>query len=1125
MSEIRKDQIAEKDVLANLIPTKSQLDTVNALNLALKELAKTAQEGLKADGSSVAGMKKQGEAQERLKVISQEKAKLDKQKIVLSEKLRNSESAEAKEVAKLREEINRKNKTVRDEIKADLDKGNAYKTLVRETRELKNQSKTLGAELLVLGKRTKDNATQWDRLEKEYKDVTAAAQRGDVQLKKLDKTVGDNFRNVGNYEKAVGGLKSALGQLGLAVGVGAVVRNVGQTIVEFDSAIADLSAITGAAGKDLDFFKENAISLGVNVKGGASAVVEAYKLIASAKPELLENAAALNQVTEASILLAKASGMELPDAATALTDAMNQFGVGADQASKFVDVLASGAKFGSAEIPQITQALLKFGAVAKTSNVNIQESTALIENLAENGLKGAEAGTALRNVMLKLSAPDALPKEARDMMQALGINFDDLTDKSKPFNERLDALKPLLTDNAALIKVFGTENAVAATTLLSTTDRIAELTEQVDANGVALEQANTRSKTVSEAFNKLKETFNGIILSFANGAEAGSRFAGALDFLANNLGTIVSTLAKLVVGYAAYRTTLIAVNIVQAIQEKGLKGIAKEFFNVSKGADVAEKSNSKLGRTLKGIGWAAIAALVVEVGMAMWDIASGAARARYETDLLAKANARFGGASTKLVDDTNKALESQIKLIQQRRELGEITAAEEKRQTEAAIQGAKNLFTDRKNLITQEADQLEAVIKRAREAVGDGRLAGSAQMGSDILNALGIDAGGDAVNALSKMQAKLTALRETERLLGDETSKLGDRTSDLNHEFKVLSQDEGGGGGSIKKTDDSLKELNETIIDQRDYLKEALDFWEEYRRQTDILNIDEDAIFQSDLDREAPTLEIKPIITDEDEDKLFDQINQLQQGITAALEAQIDRRIDLYRKEEEAAKSQQDYFKELAAQGNINAQQSLAKQVEIERDAIREQQRLEKQKQNLQVISSGLQTFNSALSSGKTPGQAFAETILTTQALVQFLSNLSFFEKGTDNAPAGHAIVDEKGAEIITDRMGKIKQIGTDGGARLTKLAAGDKVKTAEETANIMAQLGAMGNFTTMKPKDNAGNSYDLLALGRLEAIERAIKNQPHSTTDWNRIGNGMGEIIERKVKGKDIFINRHRIK
>ena len=165
------------------------------------------------------------------------------------------------------------------------------------------------------------------------------------------------------------------------------------------------------------------------------------------------------------------------------------------------------------------------------------------------------------------------------------------------------------------------------------------------------------------------------------------------------------------------------------------------------------------------------------------------------------------------------------------------------------------------------------------------------------------------------------------------------------------------------------------------------------------------------------------------------------------------------------------------------------------------------------------------MNAGKTPGQAFAETILTTQALVQFLSNLSFFAKGTDNAPAGMAVVDEQGAEIITDRLGNIKQIGSDSGARLTKLAAGDKVKTAEETANIMAQLGAMSNFTSIAPKDKAGTSYDLMTLGKLEAIERAIKNQPHSTTDWNRIGNGMGEIVERKVKGKDIFINRHRIK
>jgi len=297
-----------------------------------------------------------------------------------------------------------------------------------------------------------------------------------------------------------------------------------KTINDFEQSVADLSAITGATGKDLKYLKDQAIILGESTKGGAQQVVEAYKLIASAKPELLDNIQALNQVTEATLTLSQAAGMELPDAATALTDALNQFNAPAEQAGIFVDALANGAKYGAAEIPEVTDALLKFGAVAKTSNIDIKESTALIELLAENGLKGAEAGTALRNVLLKLSAPDALPKEARHEMESLGISLAYLKDKTVPIQEKLEALKPLLKDNASIVKVFGTENAAAAINVISHTDRLKELTSKMGEVGTASQQAAIKMDTVNNKTELLKAKYDSLILSIGSGSGVISSF-------------------------------------------------------------------------------------------------------------------------------------------------------------------------------------------------------------------------------------------------------------------------------------------------------------------------------------------------------------------------------------------------------------------------------------------------------------------------------------------------------------------------------------------------------------------------------------------------------------------------
>ena len=402
----------------------------------------------------------------------------------------------------------------------------------------------------------------------------------DVRVRKADQAVGDFHKSVGNYPKIANltsGLKNLAGAFGLLGGIAlfaSILKNAFDTIKLFDQGLADLSAITGATGKDLEYLKEQAIELGKGTKGGAVAVVEAYKLIASAKPELLENVAALNQVTEAVLTLAQASGMEMPDAAIALTDAMNQFGADASQANVFIDALANGAKYGAAEIPQVTEALLKFGAVARTSNVSIQESTALIELLAENGLKGADAGTALRNVLLKISAPDALPRKAQEEFERLGISLETLKDKSIPIQEKLEMLKPLMKDNASIVKIFGLENATAAMNVLSHTDRLKELTTKMNENGTAAEQASTRMNTLNGSLDLLESAWSSFILSLS---EKGNLAGGFLKGFANELRSTVEGWTRIFTSDATQRQ-----KDLDKIRKEGNESVFKSYSDQNK---------------------------------------------------------------------------------------------------------------------------------------------------------------------------------------------------------------------------------------------------------------------------------------------------------------------------------------------------------------------------------------------------------------------------------------------------------------------------------------------------------------------------------------------------------------
>lgn len=459
--------------------------------------------------------------------VRQEALKTQKLEIDVINKKANAQQRSNKLTIEERVQNEVNNKLLKQAAREKLGLVGAYEKLNNARTQAKNKLRDLMAA-------EERNIVAIKKAQKEY-DVL------DAKVRKADKAVGDFTKNVGNYpfSNAASGLRNLIGAFGLTTGIAlfaGIMKGAYDTIKQFEQGVADLQAITGATGKDLDFLKNSALDLGKTVKGGAIAVVEAYKLIASAKPELLENVQALNSVTKSAIELSQAAGMELPEAATALTDALNQFNAPAEKAGEFVDALANGAKYGAAEIPQTTEALLKFGAVARTSNISIQESVALIELLAENGIKGAEAGTKLRNVLLKISAPDALPKEARAEFERLGISLNFLKDTTIPIQEKLEKLKPLLKDNSSIVKIFGDENATAAINVLSHTDRLGELIPKMGEFGTAAEQAEIRMNTLNGKTDILKSTYDTLVLSIGEGSGVVSTFfktfvEGATDAL------------------------------------------------------------------------------------------------------------------------------------------------------------------------------------------------------------------------------------------------------------------------------------------------------------------------------------------------------------------------------------------------------------------------------------------------------------------------------------------------------------------------------------------------------------------------------------------------------------------
>ena len=284
--------------------------------------------------------------------------------------------------------------------------------------------------------------------------------------------------------------------LGGALAIKAVVTRAIKSIVEFDKAIASLSAITGVTGKGLDDLKKRVFDVARETKKSATEIAAAFELVGSKAPKLLENSAALAAVTKEAITLSKASGGDLVESASALTGVMNQFNLEADQSSRIINALAAGSQKGAAPVADIAGAIDKFGTVAAAANISVEESIGLVETLAEKNINGAEAGTQLRNIILKL--------------QAANIGF---TDGVFNLNDALEEVKNKNLSAADSAKLFGLESVTAGNILSNGIETVNKYTKAVTGTTTALDQAAINSETLTVKTEELGNQWDNFIVS------------------------------------------------------------------------------------------------------------------------------------------------------------------------------------------------------------------------------------------------------------------------------------------------------------------------------------------------------------------------------------------------------------------------------------------------------------------------------------------------------------------------------------------------------------------------------------------------------------------------------------
>ncbi len=452
--------------------------------------------------------------------------------------------------------------------KSAQDQASAYKTLERETRALKNKSKDMGATLLQMSNNGQKGTDAYRRLAEQFKNTTQKAREGDAQLKKLDKQVGDNFRNVGNYQSAIGGLNKVMGALGIAFGTQQVASFVKDSIIGFENANSKLASVLGTTtattGKLQDVQRELGRSTSYTAGEVGQLQVELAKL-GFQEPQIIK-------MSEGILKLAGASGSEISRASEVAGQILRTFELDASNMNHVVDVMAKSFSTTALDMEKFASAMVYVAPVAKSAGVSLEEVTGMLGVLANQGIKGSKAGTSLRRILT------------------------DMAMTGKPVKE---ALAEVVEGGISLTDAFDEVGRTAQTSLLilgNNMDKVDELSLSYEnADGSVDRMYRTMKDNVSGAFDRVKSAMEGFILDANESSGASTSLKNALLFLADNMLPILNTITLIIKAFVYYKVitlSTIAVN----------KLMAGSFVGTIRSVGLLKGAMMGLGTMAKSVG-------------------------------------------------------------------------------------------------------------------------------------------------------------------------------------------------------------------------------------------------------------------------------------------------------------------------------------------------------------------------------------------------------------------------------------------------------------------------------------------------------------------------------------------
>lgn len=301
--------------------------------------------------------------------------------------------------------------------------------------------------------------------------------------------------------KTTGGLLSKNVTLPI-VGVGAAAV---KTATDFEAGMSEVKAISGATGSEFDALRDKAIEMGAKTKFSASDSADAFKYMAMAGWDASQMMDGIAGIMD----LAAASGEDLATTSDIVTDALTAFGLQASDSAHFAGVLAQASSKSNTNVGLMGETFKYVAPVAGALGYSIEDTAVAIGLMANSGIKGSQAGTALRSTITRLAKPVG---EAKDAVEELKISITNTDGTMKPLSQTMVELREKfagLTEEqkaqyAAMLA--GQEGMSGLLAIVNASDEdFQKLTDEINnANGAAEDMASVMMDNTAGAVEQLK---------------------------------------------------------------------------------------------------------------------------------------------------------------------------------------------------------------------------------------------------------------------------------------------------------------------------------------------------------------------------------------------------------------------------------------------------------------------------------------------------------------------------------------------------------------------------------------------------------------------------------------------